>query len=292
MGALGDFVLTWPLAMALARLHPQSRIIYVTHAQKGKLAEAALGVESIDIETGWHHLHGRAEMLPESARKLLAGAHSIYSFVADPGDLWTSQASQLAPNADLCVLRPTLPPDYDQHWTEYLLSQLAERPGIAMAVRQMLRSISDRGIGRRVESGSVTVIHPGSGSPSKCWPANKYLELVHQLKSNGKEACILLGEVEYERWSIDQIKQFEAAAMVLRPASYLELFTLLSKASLFLGNDSGPTHLAGILTIPTFSIFGPSNPAVWRALGPKVYFLRRIPIGQISVQEVYQWINP
>jgi ADP-heptose:LPS heptosyltransferase len=53
-GALGDFVLTWPLILALGRIHPQSRIIVVTHASKGALAEAALHVESADIEQGWH----------------------------------------------------------------------------------------------------------------------------------------------------------------------------------------------------------------------------------------------
>src|SRR4051812_7612452 len=82
LGALGDFVLSWPLAMALARIHPQSRIIYVTHAQKGALAAKVLRVESSDIESGWHHLHGDATRLPEGPRKLLAGAHAIYTFLA------------------------------------------------------------------------------------------------------------------------------------------------------------------------------------------------------------------
>src|SRR5262245_1628727 len=63
-GALGDFVLAWPLILALGRLHPQSRIICVTHASKGVLAEAALRVESADIEHGWHGLfaHGVGEL--------------------------------------------------------------------------------------------------------------------------------------------------------------------------------------------------------------------------------------
>ena len=39
--ALGDFVVTWPLAVALGRLFPQSRVLYVTHASKGQLAERA-----------------------------------------------------------------------------------------------------------------------------------------------------------------------------------------------------------------------------------------------------------
>ena len=44
--ALGDFIITWPLAMSLSRLYPQSRILYITHGQKGELAEAVLRVES------------------------------------------------------------------------------------------------------------------------------------------------------------------------------------------------------------------------------------------------------
>src|SRR2546427_3189623 len=79
LGALGDFILSWPLAMALARIHPQSRIIYVTHGEKGKLAERILGVEWTDIEAGWHHLFGDVARLPAPARKILASSHSVYS---------------------------------------------------------------------------------------------------------------------------------------------------------------------------------------------------------------------
>ena len=74
--ALGDFVVSWPLALALGRLFPQSRIMYVTAGQKGKLAEKAIRTESIDVENGWHHLHGDAPSLPEPARKTLGNAQS------------------------------------------------------------------------------------------------------------------------------------------------------------------------------------------------------------------------
>src|SRR5215471_17876794 len=88
-GALGDFVLTWPLAVALGRLHPQSRIFYVTQSQKGKLAERVLGIDAVDSEVGWHSLFGDAKGLPEQSLKLLEGSHSIYSFIAKDGDAWT-----------------------------------------------------------------------------------------------------------------------------------------------------------------------------------------------------------
>src|SRR5207248_1283094 len=75
------FVLAWPLVMALARLNPQSRTIAVTHASKGALAEAALRVESGDIEQGWHGMF-TADGRPEgAAAKLFEGSHSVYTFV-------------------------------------------------------------------------------------------------------------------------------------------------------------------------------------------------------------------
>src|SRR3954453_3483305 len=85
-GALGDFVLAWPLILALGRLHPQSRIIVVTHASKGALAEAALRVESSDIDHGWHGVYASGGDVPEHVTKLLQAAHSIYSFVSAEGD--------------------------------------------------------------------------------------------------------------------------------------------------------------------------------------------------------------
>src|SRR5215213_6455882 len=101
-GALGDFVLTWPIALALARIHPQSRLFYVTHAQKGKLAEKVLGVESADAEAGWHSLFGAtAGELAEGPKKLLAGAHSVVSFIAASDSPFARNVQSLAPEANV-----------------------------------------------------------------------------------------------------------------------------------------------------------------------------------------------
>src|SRR5436190_20669497 len=98
-GALGDFVLSWPLILALGRIHPQSRIIVVTHASKGTLAEAALRVESADIEHGWHAVYaegGASTAADERVTRLLGGAHSIYSFVSNSNDAATANLRRLA----------------------------------------------------------------------------------------------------------------------------------------------------------------------------------------------------
>ncbi len=123
-GALGDFILTWPLAVALGRLLPQSRIFYITHGQKGKLAERVLGIESADIESGWHQLFAEPASLPGPAARLLAGAQWVFSFVAGEGSAWARNIACVAPAARLVCLSQSPPGGYGGHLTDYLVEQL------------------------------------------------------------------------------------------------------------------------------------------------------------------------
>jgi ADP-heptose:LPS heptosyltransferase len=287
-GALGDFILTWPVALALARIHPQSRLFYVTHAQKGKLAEKALGVESTDAETGWHTLFGEgATSLPETPGKLLAGAHSILGFVGDPDGPWARNVKRLAPDANVLTVNPKPPDDWAGHATDFHLEQLRPWQAAHAAAIQIHRSIRARGIGltRPAELKDI-VIHPGSGSPAKNWPIEKYLELIQRLRAGGTSVRVLLGEVEQEKWDANAAGRLAEAARMTRPSSYLDLMAELMSARAFVGNDSGPGHLAGILGVPTLTLYGPSDPVRWKPLGPDVQTLRGESMDAISVDQV------
>src|SRR3954452_24977886 len=138
--ALGDFIVTWPLAVALGRLFPQSRVLYVTHASKGQLAERVIGVESIDVEGGWHALYvdDPATELPEKCEQVLAGAHTIVSFFSSPNDAWERNVRLAVPDASLIRLTtkpasestepvdviPDFPDDLQHHVTAWLVRQL------------------------------------------------------------------------------------------------------------------------------------------------------------------------
>lgn len=282
-GALGDFVLTWPLAMALGRLHPQSRIIVVTHASKGALAELALHLEAHDIEQGWHGLFTAKADLPERPARMLESAHAIYTFMAGEDAF-----KQRAPEAQLVLLNPTPPVDYSMHASQHLIDQLAPLPAVKSAVEQMLRSVNLRGIGTGRSHDGDAIVHPGSGSRAKCWPTERFVKLIEKLKRKKKEVRVLIGEVEHERFTQEQIALLEkaAGAPVRRPATYVELFNELRTASLFIGNDSGPSHLAGVMGLPTVALFGPTDPNVWKPMGPKVRVLHRPTLESISVDDV------
>jgi ADP-heptose:LPS heptosyltransferase len=308
--ALGDFILTWPLAMALSRLYPQSRTIYVTQRQKGLLAETVLNVESVDGEQGWHHLYSEQPTLPDTVAKMLAGTRHALTFNAVAGDLWTSNvlaamsagalppdqaataaaAPPAAPGAEIEITHlPTKPPaGFAGSHGEFLAASLAGQPAIQSAFSQLLASIASRGLAPGRLIGDSIVIHPGAGSPVKCWPIDRYIELVRRLRATGRKVTVALGEVEIENLPPQAMEDLQRDAEVVRPGSYLELFNLLRGARGFIGNDAGPSHLAGILGVPTIAIFGPSDPRIWKPIGPAVEVLHEPDLNNLPVDRVLE----
>ncbi|MGA3068284.1 MAG: glycosyltransferase family 9 protein [Tepidisphaeraceae bacterium] len=288
-GALGDFILTWPLALALGRLWPQSRIIYVTQKQKGLLAEKALRVEWTDAESGWHHLHANPADLPEKSRAQLDSAHAIFAFTPNPADPSIKAIQELAGSAQIIPVSVKPPEDFHQHASQYLLETLSPVPAVQSATQSFITSIAARGISisRPGSSGAgPTLIHPGSGSPSKCWPLENFLHLADKLNHENRRCHFVIGEVERHRWPDADLHRLESAAPVIHPATYRDLLDAISSADLFIGNDSGPAHLAAIVATPTIVLFGPTNPAIWSPLGPRVTIIRRQPLQDLSVAEV------
>ena len=286
LGALGDFVLTWPLAMALGRLFAQSRIIYITHAQKGSLAERALRVECADVEAGWHQLFAEKPGVPAAAMKLLEGAHSIVTFLARGEDRWMANVRAIAPDVELIRLDPRPPADYPGHFTDFLVERLGPWSAVQASVIAMLRSVRERGLTVSRERSNRIVIHPGSGGDHKCWPRERFFELIERLKSNGHSVRVILGDVELERWSADQVAQFRQIADVVTPQSLLDLMAELSAAAVVLANDSGPAHLSGIVGTKTLALFGPGNPTIWRPLGPRVSIIHE-DLSALGTEVVY-----
>lgn len=286
-GALGDFIVTWPLALALSRIHPQSRLFYVTQRSKGLLAERVLRLESVDSEAGWHPLFAADASPAEPQGRLLAGAHSIISFFSDGNDAWARNVGRLAPDANLLTMTVSPPPDFAGHVTDHLLAQLAPWSAAQAAMAQVLRSIATRGVTNRQGPGDAVVVHPGSGARRKCWPTDRFVRLIERLRADGRDVRVVLGEVELETWPSDEVRRVSAAAQVVQPSNYVELFEQLQCASAYVGNDTGPSHLAGIIGVPTVVLFGASNANHWRPLGPSVQLIQGAGMDAIAVEQVY-----
>jgi heptosyltransferase-3 len=118
----------------------------------------------------------------------------------------------------------------------------------------------------------IVVIHPGSGGMQKCWAAENFVLLAGQLNEKGKEVIFLLGPAEKERFTektLESIKKYP----VLSELSLTQVLQVLACSDGYIGNDSGISHLAASMAKPTMAVFGPTNPAKFAPVGPKVRIL-------------------
>jgi heptosyltransferase-3 len=118
----------------------------------------------------------------------------------------------------------------------------------------------------RGERRDFIAIHPFSGSARKNWPLERYQELAGRLK-----------------WPVEWCVELDGA---VRIDNLYELGCWLATARMYIGNDSGITHLAAAVGVPVVAIFGPTDPAVWAPRGENVRVvsgnLEAITVEQVS----------
>jgi len=261
-GALGDWVLTFPILRALS-----GPTMAISTFSKAMLAASLFDhVRAMDIEArGFTHLHIKGELaaLDLEVQHVLAAADLSISFTSHDSDTWAQNMRRLAPQAKHVFVQPGPPPGWKHHvclWHDY---QLREQ-GVC---------ISPLPVERVVYPNDYVLIHPGSGSPVKCWPHDRHEMLITAMRASGRLVRVLIGEVERETWPAPRLehwqKRFDAEYLTTLDA----LRNALDNASLFVGHDSGPTHLAAQMGVPTVALFGPTSPQCWRPLGPAVTVL-------------------
>lgn len=108
----------------------------------------------------------------------------------------------------------------------------------------------------------LVAIHCGAGQKTRVWPLERYAVIVNHLRKMGLKPKIICDANQVSWWKAHG----EEAAV---PSSLEELILMLKKASLFVGNDSGPGHLAASLGVPTFTIFGNQVPSRFSPLNEK-----------------------
>ncbi len=261
-GALGDLVVCFPAFAALKR---RFAIDLLCQRSLGRLA-TALGI----CQGGFS--------------QEAAGYAGLYADPPDPGLIsWLSaydrillfsRSPELADRLRRSVPRPIYgisprpDPRIRRHLPIYIANAL-ESQGLLDSgwTRPALQEMApSRWPGREDRP---VILHPGSGSPRKNWDLGNFLILKRALAAQGKTALFLLGPAE-EAIGERLAKQGEGHARVRGIADILELLALLQSAGGFIGNDSGVSHLAGFLGIPTVAVFGPSDPLRWKPWGARV----------------------
>jgi heptosyltransferase-2 len=138
-------------------------------------------------------------------------------------------------------------------------------------------SEDDRRFAREKTDGiaeKIVAMHPGSGSVSKNWPAERWIELAEQIgKIKGVRLLVTGGEAD------DAVlgrmrKSFSGSLWIEDALDLNQLAALYSAAHLFLGHDSGPGHVAAAVGTPCVLLFGSTDPEIWAPRGEQVSILQ------------------
>ena len=135
-------------------------------------------------------------------------------------------------------------------------------------------------------------IHPGSGVAEKCWPISRFAEVIKKLWEQNYPVLLLSGPADTER--VDDLLQQLPLSLssemfkLLTHAPLLEVAHQLQQCRCYLGNDSGITHLAAMLGVPTAAIFGPTDPKIWRPVGPLVKVIHEPRLEDVTVNAVLE----
>lgn len=283
-GAIGDFIATLPVLQALRAQWPQACIEIWGYPHIAELAVAAgwaQTVVSLD----------RAEMArffvpePSFTDAQVAAVRSfdlVFNYLHDPvgqvrSNLLLAGAKQVLSGSPLIKRGHAIP---------FLLEPLQ---ALAIFETEMVPELDYSGTARargreRLRAlglvGKPVVVHPGSGSPAKNWPVERYVEVVRRLREKGREVVLVLGEADAAEAVVLAREVPELA--VLSGLTLVELAATLSECAAFLGNDSGITHLAAAVGLPVVALFGPSNADVWAPRGRGGVRVLRAPEGELE----------
>jgi ADP-heptose:LPS heptosyltransferase len=115
-------------------------------------------------------------------------------------------------------------------------------------------------------SGKQVLVHSGARLPARVWPLERYQTMVRRLRENGYAVQVACDAGQEAWWR-------QHGETVVSPGTLAELFAVIDTARVFIGNCSGPGHLAAICGVPVFTIYGPSLPGLFLPLHPAAEFV-------------------
>lgn len=268
-GALGDLIL---LRMAIAGLRAAGhRVSLLVPESPGKVllgpGEADLVLPSDGAEVAAALASGFAG---GPVARAVAGADAVVAYTRSP-----ELVARLRERASRVIVHdPTPGPGlHAARWLARAVEPLTASGASRASAGVPALAFTDS---ERAEAAARTeplpsrflAVHPGSGSPAKDWPLDRFYRAARALAGD-RPWLLVVGPAEAQR-----VGAPPPGAVLAREWPPRVLGAVLAQCGLYLGNDSGVSHLAAAAGGPTLALFGPTDPAVWSPVGPRVEALR------------------
>jgi heptosyltransferase-3 len=294
-GAIGDALLTFPVLKALREHNAGAHITLVSNAQVLSLAQAFSIVEEVfdfqDIR--WSELFSSTGIRTPSMRGLLEQTNLTICWTRDPDGI--IEHNLRTAGVKHVVIAPGRPPEGERiHIVDYLANTVGLPDVGAQFIAPSSWGLVNISSKDTTTTNQFIAIHPGSGAAQKCWPISCFAKVIERLWQQNRSVLLLAGPADTGRIH-DLIQQLSSPPLpemfkVLTDVPLLEVAHQLQQSKYYLGNDSGITHLAAMLGVPTIAIFGPTDPAVWRPVGPFVKVIHAGALEDVCVDFVMEAI--
>ena len=280
-GGLGDSILTLPALQLVRQMVPQVQLTLVGSVWAERLRPLVgfpLRLVRFDSSalTPLFGAPPTGDAPPAGDPSgAFAAAHAVLLYSSDPQDALVQNARRLCPGPALAW--PVDPPAGVHAAAHFAGALVAGRPDEVpppeLRVPPELRAWARRRLDEAVGSGVRPVaLHCGSGGRRKCWPAEEFAQLVLGLR---RPVVLLRGPADEAACAaLLALLPSGARPVELAGLEVAQAGAVLAECGLYVGNDSGLTHLAAGLGAPTVAVFGPTDPAVWRPMGPRVHVVR------------------
>jgi len=270
-GAIGDFILTLPVFRALRNQFPGTRLEVLGYphiaslAKIGGLVDASRAIEARALAGFFTH----GLELPSDLSEYFAQFDVILSYLYDPDELF--QGNVLTCASAQFLQGPHRPEETGPgHATASLLQPL-ERLAIFDADPVPRLELPEKG----VRDARCVAVHPGSGSEAKNWPEPKWHEFLNTLADSTDWQFLMVGgEAEGDRLVRLSAALPASRCKVARHLPLGDLARRLATCGLFIGHDSGISHLAAAVGTPCVLLWGPTAEGVWRPLGDHVRLIK------------------
>jgi len=277
-GAIGDFVVTLPVLQALRARWPDAHVELIGYPHIARLAAAAGLVAKVHaLDTARiARFFGQRPEIDDATIAFLSSFDVVLSFLHDP-DGFVGSNLRLHGVKELLYRSPV---DPAEHIVDHLLKPLETLALFETGAAPSLRlGDAETAAGRAwLEAAGAgpapLAIHPGSGSPKKNWPVDRFLEVARGVAARGRRMIFILGEADHAIAGGVRSAAAELAAPVAEGLDLVALAGVLAGCGGYLGNDSGITHIAAAIGIPVVTLFGPTDPVHWAPRGANVRLLR------------------
>ena len=285
-GAIGDFILTLPALKALRYARPQAHIEILGYKHIAVLAENRFYAQAVrSIEYGpLAGFFARDSELPPELADYFASFDLIVSYLYDPDRVFETNLRRCGVENLICG--PARIVENAGHAARQLARPIEEL-GINVAdfTERIFPSIEDREFAREFLaslSQPIIAIHPGSGSPKKNWPLENWIDLFSPDSRFADLQGLVVISGEADEAQTDQLERLWKNREV-RFARNLPLPCLAAvlERSIFIGHDSGISHLAAAAGANCILLFGTTDPDVWAPKNENVRVLRA-PSGKLD----------